>query len=80
MAMVETEQAHRIESEEKILAATIRDTRRGHWIGMILAVLSIAAAVVAVYLQAHASVSIALVVLPLVALVNAVMKNKSNGK
>ncbi len=80
MAMVETEQAHRIESEAKILAATIRDTRRGHWIGLLLAVLSIVGAVVAVYLHAHPSVSIALVGLPLVALVNSVMRNKSNGK
>jgi uncharacterized membrane protein len=80
MAMVEREQEHRIQAEAEILHATIKDTARGHWIGSIIAVVSIAGAIWTAYIGAHPSVSIALVGLPLVAIVQSVLRHKSNGK
>jgi uncharacterized membrane protein len=80
MAMVEREQEHRISGEKAILQATISDTSRGHWIGFLIAVAAIAGAAWTAYINAHPSVSIALVGLPLVAIIQSVLKNKSNGK
>lgn len=81
MAMVETEQAHRIASESKVLAAHVADHRRGVWIGFILAGLAIGGAIYTAYLHAHPTVSIALVGLPLVLLIQTFLgkKTKSNG-
>lgn len=80
MAMVEREQAHRIGEESAILKATIKDTARGHWIGLTIAVASIAGAIVTAYMGAHPTVSIALVGLPLVAIIQSIIKSKSNGQ
>lgn len=78
--MVEREQAHRIEAESEILHATIRDTKRGHWIGFLIAAVSIAGAVWTAHIGAHPTVSVALVGLPLVAIIQSVLRSKSNGK
>jgi uncharacterized membrane protein len=80
MAMVEREQAHRISEESAILSATIKDTARGHWIGLLIASASISGAVWTAYIGSHPTVSIALVGLPLVAIIQSILKNKSNGK
>lgn len=80
MAMVEREQAHRLVEENAILNATIRDTARGHWIGLVIAALSIGGTVFTAYIGAHPGVSVALVGLPLVAIIQSVLKSKSNGK
>lgn len=80
MAMVEIEQAHRLESEAKVLNARITDTRRGTWIGGVLIALSIAAAVYTAFIGAHPAVSIALVGLPLGIIIRALLGNKSNSK
>lgn len=80
MAMVEREQAHRIAEESAILQATIKDTARGHWIGLGIATLSISGAMFTAYIGAHPGVSVALVGLPLVAIIQSVLRNKSNGK
>lgn len=80
MAMVEREQAHRISEESSILKATIKDTARGHWIGLSISIASIVGCIVTAYMGAHPTVSIALVGLPLVAIIQSIMKNKSNGK
>ena len=79
MAMVEREQAHRISEESAVLKATIQDTSRGHWIGLFIAISSIAGAVWTAHIGSHPAVSIALVGLPLVAIIQSVLKNKSNG-
>lgn len=78
--MVEREQAHRISEESAVLAATIQDTKRGHWIGLAIAAASIAGAIWTAYIGAHPTVSVALVGLPLAAIIQSVMKSKSNGK
>lgn len=80
MAMVEREQQHRIDQESAILEATIRDTRRGHWIGGAVSILALAGCVLSVYLGAHPAVSVALVSLPVVAIIQAIVRSKSNGK
>ena len=80
MAMVEREQQHRIDQESAILEATIRDTRRGHWIGGAVSVLALVGCVFSVYLGAHPAVSVALVSLPVVAIIQAIVRSKSNGK
>lgn len=80
MSMVEREQAHRISEESSILRATIKDTARGHWIGVFIATASIAGCVATAVMGAHPTVSIALVGLPLVAIIQSIMKSKSNGQ
>lgn len=79
MKMVEQEQAHRIDHEETVLLATINDTKRGHWIGAVICVLSIAGAVFTAYIGIHPSVSIALVGLPLATIIQSIIRSKSNG-
>ena len=78
--MVEREQAHRISEESAVLRATIQDTKRGHWIGAAIAAASIAGAVWTAYIGAHPMVSVALVGLPLAAIVQSILNSKSNGK
>ena len=77
MAMVESEQEHRIASESRILTATIADNVRGMWIGFILAGLAIGGAIFTSYLDVHPAVSVALVSLPLVLLIQAFLGKKS---
>lgn len=76
MAMVEHEQAHRIAHESKELDATVSDFRRGHWIGGRLGALSIAGAAFTAYIGAHPTVSIALVGLPLMAIIRNIITRK----
>ena len=76
MAMVEQEQAHRIQHEDTILAATIADTRRGHWLGGAISLCAIVGAVYAVSIGAHPTVSIALVSLPIAAIVQSFIGKK----
>ena len=78
IGMVEREQAHRIAQEQAVVAATVRDTRRGHWMGLVIAIASIVAAVVAAMIGAPAAVSIALVGVPIVAIVRSIIESKSN--
>lgn len=80
IAMVEREQAHRIEMESIGLNALVRDTRRGMWIGGTIAVLAIAGAVLSAYLGAYFLVSVAIVGLPIAVIVQAMLKSKTNGK
>lgn len=80
MSMVEREQAHRMASDGEILHATVKDTRRGHWIGLAIALASIAGAIWTVHIGAHPTVSIALVGLPLAAIIKSIIGSKTNGK
>lgn len=77
MAMVEREQAHRIEHEKTVLNATVKDTRRGHWMGGVISVAALAGAVFTAYIGAHPAVSIALVGLPVATIVQAIIKGRS---
>jgi uncharacterized membrane protein len=78
MRMVETEQAHRIAHETKLLDAMTRDTKRGHWLGGTISILAVGGAVVSVALHAHPTVSIALVSVPVLGMVRAMLENKTS--
>lgn len=80
MVLVEREQEHRLEQEKDLLKATIKDTRRAHWMGFGISALALAAAIGAAFLGAHPTVSIALVGLPIAAIIRSIMQTKSNGK
>lgn len=76
LAMVEREQAHRLATDKEDLSASIQDTRRGHYVGGLIALAAIAASVYTVYLGAHWAVSVALVGLPISAIINSILKRK----
>jgi uncharacterized membrane protein len=80
MKMVEEEQAHRVSYESALLAATIGDTKRGHWMGWSISIISVVGALASIFMQANPIVSVALVGVPLVSIVHAIMKSKSNSK
>lgn len=77
MAMVEAEQAHRIEHETERLRIMARDTRRGHLIGGAISIGSIVGAVTCVALHAPAAVSIALVGIPVLGMIRVIVGNKT---
>jgi len=77
MRMVEQEQAHRIAHETNCLNASIRDTRRGHWLGGAISLAAISGSAFTAYIGAHAAVSVALVSVPIATIINAILKNKS---
>ena len=72
--MVEQEQAHRIAHDNQALGAEIKDTKRGHLLGALISVVSIAASVFTAYIGVHWSVSVALVGLPIAAMVASITK------
>ena len=77
MAMIEQEQLNRITQNNAALTSEIDDTRRGHWIGGAISIFAIAGAVFTAYIGAHPTVSIALVSLPIVAIVQSFVKSKN---
>lgn len=72
--MAEKEQAHRIRMDEESLDATRRDFGRGQIIGGVLATFSIAGSIYTAHIGAHPAVSIALVSLPVTALIGRIIK------
>lgn len=72
--MVEQEQTHRIEHDTKALLAEINDTRRRNWLGAFISITSISASVFTTYIGAHWSVSVALVGLPVAAMIGSIAK------
>lgn len=76
MAMVEQEQAHRMRHEERRLEATIKESKVRGWQGFALSIACVAGAVGSAALGAHPAVSIALVSLPMVAAIKALLGRK----
>ena len=76
MGMVEREQAHRIEHESKVLSAQTSDFARSHWLGALIALCCIAGAIYTATIGAHWSVSVAMVGLPITALVGKLFSRK----
>lgn len=81
--MAASEQAHRIELEKLTLQANISAQnlegsaiKRGHYLGAAVSITSIVASVTAAYLGAHWSVSVALVGVPLMSAVRAIVLRK----
>lgn len=77
MLMVEHEQAHRISHENRELEATISATLIGQVLGAAISATAIFAAAYTAYIGAHPAVSIALVGLPIAAIVRSFNSRRS---
>lgn len=75
MIMVEQEQKHRIDHENKALNAAISDAKLGKWIGGSIAVLSIFGAIYTAYIGAHPLVSCALVGMPIMTVIKSIINS-----
>lgn len=83
--MTEQEQAHRLETEKSALEANIasgkeslKHARTGLIAGATVSILAILGAVASVWLGAHPAVSIALVSVPVLGMVKALIGNKQD--
>lgn len=76
--MVEQEQTHRIKYEETMLNATVNDTQRGHYLGSAISLVALISATYSAYIGAHPAVSIALVSIPVLSTIKAIISNKTN--
>jgi uncharacterized membrane protein len=74
LGMVEAEQQHRITHESTVLQAQMGDNRRRNWLGAGIAFTAIAASVFTAYIGTHWSVSVALVGLPIAAIVSSIAR------
>ena len=74
LSMLEQEQSSRIDLEKNALAFQANDNRRAHYLGWSIAIAAIVACLVSVYIGAHWSVSIALVSLPVAAIIKAIIR------
>jgi uncharacterized membrane protein len=72
MSMVEQEQAHRLAHENARQEGEINATRRGHYIGGAITLLSIAAAVGGGYLGVHPAICVAVVGLPIATVIKSI--------
>lgn len=77
VAMAEKEQEHRIEYEKVGLSATISESRRGQYLGSVVSLIAVIGAIYAAHIGAHWSVSIALVGVPVLGLVRAIIRPRS---
>jgi uncharacterized membrane protein len=80
LAMVEQEQTHRITHNTQALLAQINDTKRGQILGSLISLLAVGGSIFSVYIGAHPTVSIALVSIPVVAMVEAVVRGRNSKK
>jgi uncharacterized membrane protein len=74
IAMAEKEQAHRIEYEKVGLPAAIEESKRGQILGAIISLVAIGGAIYAVHVGAHWSVPVAMVGVPVLGLVRAIVR------
>lgn len=72
--MAEKEQVHRIEYESKGLDATTSEAKRGQYLGAALSVVALLGAVYVAYIGAHWAVSVALVGIPVLGIIRAIVK------
>ena len=78
LVMAEKQLDHRTRAESTSLSANILATKRGQYLGAAVSALTIGSAALAVYLGAHPIVPVALVGVPLVAAIKAVIEARSN--
>lgn len=83
--MAEAEQAARLAREAEAaqyeitkLDAIRRDSRRGQWLGFTIALAAVIAASATAYFGAHPAVSIALVGVPILGIVKAIINSRSD--
>lgn len=72
--MAEKEQDHRMSYQNAELEATRKDFMRGQIIGGLLALACVLASVYSIYIGAHPAVSVALVGIPIMALLGKMLK------
>lgn len=73
LQMAEAEQAHRISTEQTVLKAATSDHRRGQWLGAGIAAAAIIGSVIAAVMGAPWQVSVALVGVPILGVVHALI-------
>jgi hypothetical protein len=78
--MAEEQQAHRIEFGKKALTAAIGDKRRGQWMGWTVAIAAVAGAIWTAANGAAWQVSVALVSVPVLGIVKALIPGPGSGK
>ena len=72
MALVEQEQAHRINYEDTRLAGKVSGSKRGHLIGGAITVIAILAAIIGAYLGVSPIVCVAVVSLPIASILRSI--------
>lgn len=77
LAMVEKEQAHRIDHEKSALSAAISDSKTGKAYGFFLALLAIGGAIFTAYIGCHPLVPTSLVGLPVAAMIYRLISGKN---
>ena len=80
LAMAEKEQAHRIEYEKVGLPAAIRESRRGQILGAVISLIAVLGAIYAVHVGSSWIVPVALVGVPVLGIVRAIVRPRSTGK
>lgn len=75
--MAEEEQAFRIKIETAGLQGAIAEAKRGQFLGASISIIALAFATLTVYLGAHWTVSVALVGIPIMGLVKAIVDRQS---
>ncbi|MCX7173409.1 MAG: DUF2335 domain-containing protein [Proteobacteria bacterium] len=77
VCMVEEEQRHRQKYESNQLAAMIRDTRRGHYIGLAICLASIGGATAIAFAGLPWEIATALVGVPILGVITAIVNSKT---
>jgi len=77
VCMVEEEQRHRQKYESDQLAALIRDTRRGHYMGLVICLASIGGAIWTAMSGLPWQISAALVGVPILGVITAIVNSKT---
>ena len=80
VAMAEKEQAHRLAYEASGLEATTQEAKRGQYLGTGISILAVCGAVYVAYIGAHWGVSVALVGIPVLGIVRAIVKPRPQGQ
>ena len=75
--MTEAEQAHRITFENTGLVAAIAEAKRGQLLGASISIVSLASALISIFLGAHWTVTVLLVGVPIMGLAKAIVDSRS---
>lgn len=80
LSMAEQEQAHRFETQKKVLGAQIADTKRGQILGAIIGIIAVGGAVWNGIAGGHWQVSVALVGVPVLGMIQAIARRVSKSQ
>lgn len=76
--MAEAEQEHRVALERQGQSAAIAESKRGQWLGTIISLAAIAAAAFGIWVGAHWGAIAALVGVPILGIVKAIVDSRSH--